>query len=96
MPRPEGGRKIHVLTPGGAGKIPQFVHGLGYVYSGMNTSEVKNRIKDYQGKATDMAMNAGRTTDHYVRQNTWTALGMAALLGCLVGFLLSNAADDYR
>jgi ElaB/YqjD/DUF883 family membrane-anchored ribosome-binding protein len=39
-----------------------------------------------------MAMNAGRTTDYYVRQNTWTAIGVAALLGCAVGFLLSNGA----
>jgi ElaB/YqjD/DUF883 family membrane-anchored ribosome-binding protein len=38
-----------------------------------------------------MAMNAGRTTDYYVRENTWTAIGLAALVGCVVGFLLSNS-----
>lgn len=71
---------------------------------GMNTSEMTNRLKDYQGKAaeklkdyrgkaTELATNAGRTTDHYVRENTWAAIGAAALLGCVVGFLLSNTGS---
>ncbi len=58
------------------------------------TSNMTNRVKEWQQRATELARNAGITTDRYVRENTWMAIGAAALLGCIVGYLLANRGED--
>ena len=58
------------------------------------TSNMTNRVKEWQQRATDLARNAGESTDRYVRENTWVAIGAAALLGCVVGYLLANSRED--
>ena len=60
---------------------------------GMNTTEFTNRVQDWQKRATETAKNFGQTTDTYVRENTWTTLTIAALLGCVVGYLLTSDRD---
>ena len=60
---------------------------------GMNTTEFTNRVQDWQKRATETAKNFGQTTDTYVRENTWTTLAIAALLGCVVGYLLTSDRD---
>ncbi len=65
----------------------------GYV-GRMNTRTVTDRVQDWKERATETARNVGQATDDYVRENTWTTLAMAALLGCIVGFLLSNRGGD--
>ena len=67
----------------------------------MNTREMTDKVsdkitdkfQDFQKKATDTARNVGEQTDKYVRENTWQSIGMAAVLGCVVGFLLANRGD---
>jgi ElaB/YqjD/DUF883 family membrane-anchored ribosome-binding protein len=59
----------------------------------MNTREMTNKVQDWQRRATETAKNVGETTDRYVRENTWATLGVAAVLGCVIGFLLSNRRD---
>lgn len=59
----------------------------------MNKSEVTNRIQDWQKRASETARNVGQTTDKYVRENTWTTLAVAALVGCVIGFLLAPERD---
>ena len=59
----------------------------------MNTREMTDKVQDWQRRATETAKNVGETTDRYVRENTWATLGVAAVLGCVIGFLLSNRRD---
>jgi ElaB/YqjD/DUF883 family membrane-anchored ribosome-binding protein len=56
----------------------------------MNTRDVTEKIQDLQKRATDAAKNVGQITDDYVHDNTWTSVACAALLGCIVGFLLAR------
>jgi ElaB/YqjD/DUF883 family membrane-anchored ribosome-binding protein len=56
--------------------------------------------RDFQNVATDMeelhasiatgARTAARTTDGYVRENAWGAIGVGAAVGVLLGFLLAR------
>ncbi|HYR44272.1 MAG TPA: hypothetical protein VER98_14680 [Terriglobia bacterium] len=52
-----------------------------------------DKVQDWQRRATETGKNVGETTDRYVRENTWATLGVAAVLGCVIGFLLSNRRD---
>jgi ElaB/YqjD/DUF883 family membrane-anchored ribosome-binding protein len=65
----------------------------GGIFGLMNTSEVTNRLKGWQEEAGRMAVTAGKSTDHAVRENTWAAIGIAAVIGCLLGYLLANTED---
>jgi ElaB/YqjD/DUF883 family membrane-anchored ribosome-binding protein len=59
----------------------------------MNKTDVTNRIQDWQKKAGETARNVGRVTDDYVHENTWSSIAFAAVIGCVVGFLLGNRRD---
>jgi ElaB/YqjD/DUF883 family membrane-anchored ribosome-binding protein len=63
----------------------------------MNTREMKekvtDRVQDFQKKATETARNLTDTTDQYIRDNTWSSIACAALLGCVIGYLLSGRRD---
>jgi len=59
----------------------------------MNTKELKDTAQDWQKKAQETARNLGQSTDSYVRENTWSTLALAAVLGCLVGYLLTTGRD---
>lgn len=60
----------------------------------MNTQEARGKFQEWQQRATDTARKAGQATDQYVRENAWTTLAMAALLGCVVGYLLASSRED--
>jgi ElaB/YqjD/DUF883 family membrane-anchored ribosome-binding protein len=62
----------------------------GVIFGVMNTRDLTDKIQDLQKRATDAAKNVGQVTDDYVRDNTWTSIACAALLGCVVGFLLAR------
>jgi len=55
--------------------------------------EVTDKFQDFQRKATETARNVTQATDEYVRDNTWTSIACAALLGCIIGYLLSGRRD---
>jgi ElaB/YqjD/DUF883 family membrane-anchored ribosome-binding protein len=57
------------------------------------TDKVSDKFQDWQQRATETARNVGRATDDYVHENTWTTVAIAAMFGCLVGFLLANRRD---
>jgi ElaB/YqjD/DUF883 family membrane-anchored ribosome-binding protein len=59
----------------------------------MNKEEVTNRVEEWQKRATETAKNLGQTTDKYVRQNTWSTLAVAAIVGCVIGYLLTADRD---
>jgi ElaB/YqjD/DUF883 family membrane-anchored ribosome-binding protein len=59
----------------------------------MDTTEFTNRVQDWQKRATETAKDFSQTTDNYVRENAWTTLAIAAILGCVVGYFLTADRD---
>jgi ElaB/YqjD/DUF883 family membrane-anchored ribosome-binding protein len=59
----------------------------------MNTSDVTEKIQDYQRRATEATRNACKVTDEYVHDNVWTTVAAAAVLGCVIGFFLGRGRD---
>ena len=55
----------------------------------MNKTDLTNRVQDWKKRATETAKNVGQTTHRYVRQNAWSTLAIAALVGCVVGLMLA-------
>ncbi len=50
----------------------------------------RQKFTEIQGTVTDGAKVAMDTTDQYVRANPWTAVGIAAAAGAIIGFLASR------
>jgi len=59
----------------------------------MNTREMTEKVQDWQKIATKTAKNLGEATDTYVRDNTWTSLAVAAVFGCMIGYILGGRRD---
>ena len=59
----------------------------------MKTREITEKLGDWQKRAGETARTVGETTDRYVHENTWTSIACAALVGCIVGFLLGRGRD---
>ena len=55
----------------------------------MKTREITDTLQDWQKRATDTARNVSDVTDRYVHENTWTTIAVAALFGCIIGYLLT-------
>jgi ElaB/YqjD/DUF883 family membrane-anchored ribosome-binding protein len=50
----------------------------------------KLRLQELEGKAVDRAKNAARATDDYVHDHPWQAIGIAAIVGFVVGLLMKR------
>jgi len=50
----------------------------------------RQKFGEIQTTVTDGAKVAVDTTDQYVRTNPWTAVGIAAAAGAIIGFLASR------
>ena len=59
----------------------------------MNTRAMTDKLQDWQKQATETARNVTEATDQYVRENTWTSIAFAAVLGCIIGYFLSGRRD---
>jgi ElaB/YqjD/DUF883 family membrane-anchored ribosome-binding protein len=59
----------------------------------MNTRGMTDKIQDLQKKVGDTARNVSQVTDDYVHENTWSSIAFAAVLGCVIGYLLGNRRD---
>ena len=59
----------------------------------MNTRAMTDKLQDWQKRMTETAKTVGTSTDQYVRENTWTSVAFAAVIGCVIGFLLANRRD---
>ncbi len=55
-----------------------------------NLAVAKGRLRDLQGEALDRASGAARDADAYVHENPWTAIGLAAAAGIIVGLVIGN------
>jgi ElaB/YqjD/DUF883 family membrane-anchored ribosome-binding protein len=59
----------------------------------MNTRDMTDKLQDWKERATETARNLGTATDECVRENAWTSITFAAILGCVVGYLLASRRD---
>ncbi|SPE56918.1 conserved hypothetical protein [Verrucomicrobia bacterium] len=59
----------------------------------MKTTEMADKVQDWQERATEKARNMGQATDQYVRDNMWATIGIVAVVGCVLGFLLASRGD---
>lgn len=55
-----------------------------------NLRSAKTRVREIQESAMDKASGAAREADTYVRDNPWTAIGVAAAVGVVVGVILTS------
>ena len=63
---------------------------------GNKARELGGKVQDWQKQATQSVREAGEKTDTYVRENTWTSVAAAALVGCVVGFLIAGSRGSSR
>jgi len=56
----------------------------------MNLDAAKARLSEIQGVAVDKATGAAREADAYVREKPWTAIGIAAAVGVIVGVMIAS------
>lgn len=59
----------------------------------MKTREMTDKLQDWQKKATETARNVSDVTDRYVHENTWTTIACAAVVGCIIGYILAPRRD---
>jgi ElaB/YqjD/DUF883 family membrane-anchored ribosome-binding protein len=55
-----------------------------------NLESAKARLRDLKGTAAEKAEGAAREADAYVHENPWTAIGVAAIVGVVVGLLIGT------
>ena len=53
-------------------------------------NEIKSSMSDIQSVAFDRYRQAAENADRYVRDNPWQAVGVAAAVGILIGFLTTR------
>jgi len=53
-------------------------------------TDIKPRLADAEAAVRANVRAAGSSADAYVRENPWTAAGIASGIGLLIGLLISN------
>jgi ElaB/YqjD/DUF883 family membrane-anchored ribosome-binding protein len=53
-------------------------------------SKARARLEELEASLSDRAKAAADGTTHYVRENPWASLGMAAAVGVVIGVLLGR------
>jgi len=59
----------------------------------MKTREISDKLQDWQKQVGETAKTVSKATDEYVHENAWSSLAFAAVLGCVVGYLLGARRD---
>ena len=59
----------------------------------MNARVMTDRMQEWQKRAGEKARDLGQATDQYLRKNTWRTIAFAALLGCVLGYLLASREE---
>jgi ElaB/YqjD/DUF883 family membrane-anchored ribosome-binding protein len=55
-----------------------------------NLETTRARLKELQTGVVEKASGAARDADAYVHQNPWTAVGLAAAAGVIIGLMISR------
>ncbi|MCM5569302.1 DUF883 family protein [Burkholderiaceae bacterium FT117] len=50
----------------------------------------RQTLSDLEGRVADKAKSAAQAGDEYVREHTWTSIGIAAGIGVVIGLLLNR------
>lgn len=50
----------------------------------------RDTLHDLEGRVTDRAKSAASAGEEYVREHTWTSIGIAAGVGVVIGLLLNR------
>jgi ElaB/YqjD/DUF883 family membrane-anchored ribosome-binding protein len=50
----------------------------------------RQRLRELQGAAAEKTSAAARATDEYVHENPWALIGVAAVVGLVVGLLIAD------
>ncbi|HYB51795.1 MAG TPA: DUF883 family protein [Burkholderiaceae bacterium] len=53
-------------------------------------NQARERLGDMQSSVVDSAKAAANATDEYVHHNPWQAIGVVAVFGALVGYLIGR------
>ena len=59
-------------------------------YEAYTESEAPSRLRDAQQRITETAKNVSNVTDEYVHDHPWQTLAIAAVVGCVIGFLIGH------
>jgi ElaB/YqjD/DUF883 family membrane-anchored ribosome-binding protein len=59
-------------------------------YETYQESEIPSRLREAQHRITETAKNVGHATGEYVHEHPWQTVAIAALLGCVVGYLMAS------
>lgn len=51
---------------------------------------VKGRLNEVEAGVIERTRHAAKTTDHFVHENPWKAIGISACVGAIVGMLISR------
>ncbi len=55
-----------------------------------NVAAAKQRLATMEDEAMERARQAAKVTDEYVHDNPWTAIGVAASVGIIIGMLIGR------
>jgi ElaB/YqjD/DUF883 family membrane-anchored ribosome-binding protein len=53
----------------------------------------KSALRDSAAQIRGQATQAGKTTDTYVRDNPWQVVGIAAVVGIVLGVMMTRRSD---
>jgi ElaB/YqjD/DUF883 family membrane-anchored ribosome-binding protein len=79
--------------------------GRGRAYLGdMNTTDIAEKAQDLKEQAQERAQDWQETARHqvrkatsaaneYVQDNAWASIAIAAVVGCVAGFLMARASE---
>jgi ElaB/YqjD/DUF883 family membrane-anchored ribosome-binding protein len=59
-------------------------------YETYSETDVPNRLRDMQQRVTETAKNVSNVTDEYVHDHPWQTVAVAAIIGCVIGFLVGH------
>jgi len=59
----------------------------------MALAAAKSALSDGAAQVRGQARQVSRTTDSYVRDNTWQVVGIAAVVGIALGVLMTRRSD---
>jgi ElaB/YqjD/DUF883 family membrane-anchored ribosome-binding protein len=59
-------------------------------YEAYSETDVPNRLRDMQQRVSETAKNVSNVTDEYVHDHPWQTVAVAAIIGCVIGFLVGH------
>jgi hypothetical protein len=57
------------------------------------TDEIQNGLGEFRQRITEKARDLSTATDRYVHENAWQSVAFAAVIGCVIGFLMGRRGD---